>query len=142
MLPDQRGQRLGPEQGHIAVGHHHDAGHDAERFGDHADRVAGAGQSLLHDHAHAGRMPGGFGADLFPAVASHDDDALRVKLPRRSQRVPEHAATAQGMQHFRDPRFHPGALACGKDDDSDRARFAHAASLLGYRACICGFRGL
>ena len=141
VLPDQRGQRPGPEQRHIAVGHDHDAGQDAERFGHHADRVAGAGQSLLHDHAHAGHIPGGFGADLVPAVAGHDDDALRVKLARCHQRVPEHAATAQGMQHLRGPRFHSGALACGKDDDSDRARFAHAASLLGYRACICGFPG-
>jgi hypothetical protein len=76
-------------------------------------------------------MPRGLGADLLAAVPGDDDEALRIELAAASERVPEHAATAQRMQHLRDPRFHPGALACGKDYDSDRARFAHAAILLG-----------
>ena len=131
VLPDERGQRPGPEQRHVAVGHDHDARHDAESLGYHPDRVAGAGQPFLHDHAYAGHLPGGLGADLVPAVAGDDDEALWIELGRRRERMPEHAATAQRMQHLRNPRVHPGALACGKDNDSDRARFAHAASLLG-----------
>ena len=142
VLPDERGQRLRPEQGHVTVGHDDDAGQVAERFGHHADRVAGTGQPVLHDHPHAGRVPGGFGADRVPAVADDDDEALRIKAARYRQRVPEHAAPAQGMQHLRDPRFHPCALARGKDDDGDRARFAHGGKSPRIARQHLRFRGL
>jgi len=72
-------------------------------WNDRADRVAGTALPLLHHHVHVRHLPGGFGADLVPAVADDDDEALRRELARRRQRVPEHAATAQGMQHLRDP---------------------------------------
>ena len=79
----------------------------------------------LHHHPHVRGAPGRFGADLVPAVTGHHDEALRAESGRRRQRVPEHAAAAQGVQHLRDPRSHPRALARGEDDDSDRARLAH-----------------
>jgi hypothetical protein len=60
-----------------------------------------------------------------------DHQVLRIELADRRQHMPEHAATAQGMQHLRNPRSHPCTLARGEDYDGDRARFAHAASLLG-----------
>ena len=142
VLPDERGQRLRPQQGHVAVGHHDDAGQVAERFGHHADRVAGAGQPLLHHHAHAGRMPGRLGADLVPAVAGHHDQPLRAEAARRGQRVPEHAAAAQGMQHLGDPRFHPCALARGENDDSNRARFAQGGKSPRVARQHLRFRGL
>ena len=140
VLPDQRGERLGAQQRHVAVGDDDDAGQVAERLGDHADRVAGADQLVLDDDPHVRGVPGRFGAHLVPAVPDHDDEALRAELGRRRQRVPEHAATAQGMQHLRDARSHPRALARGEDDDGDRARFAHGASLLGLRAGSSGQR--
>ena len=125
VLTDQRGQRLRAQQRHVRVGDHDDAGQVAERLGHHPDRVAGAAQPVLHHHPHVRGAPGRFGADLVPAVTGHHDEALRAESGRRRQRVPEHAATAQGMQHLRDARSHPRTLARGEDDDSDRARLAH-----------------
>ena len=131
VLPDERGERLAPEQGHVAVGHQHHAGHDAEGLDHHAHRVAGAGLAVLHDDGRGRCVPHGLGTDLLPAVPGDDHHVLRIELAGRREHVPEHAATAQGMQHLGNPRFHPCALACGEDYDSDRARFAHAARLLG-----------
>ena len=93
--------------------------------------MTGAGLAVLHDDGRVRYVPRGLGADLLPAVPGDDHRALRIELAGRSEHVAEHAATAQGVQHFRNPRFHPRALARGEDYDSDRARFAHAASLLG-----------
>ena len=58
VLADQRGQRLRPQQGHVPVGHHDDAGQVTERLGHHADRVAGAALPVLHHHLHV-RAPAG-----------------------------------------------------------------------------------
>ncbi len=131
VLPGQRGERAGPEQRHVAAGHQHDAGHDAEGLDHHAHGVTGARLAVLHDDDRVRHVPGGLGPDLLPAVPGDDHRALRVELAGRREHVPEHAASAQRMQHLGNPRFHPGALACGEDYDSGRARFAHAASLLG-----------
>ena len=93
--------------------------------------MTGAALAILHDDGRVRYVPGGLGADLVPAVPGDDHHAVRIELAGRREHVPEHAAPAQGVQHLRNPRFHPCALARGEDYDSDRARFAHAASLLG-----------
>jgi len=62
---------------------------------------------------------------------------------RRRSAVPEHAAAAQGVQHlFRDPMISSACPRPREDDDSDRARWATAARLLGLgpaaRLRVCG----
>jgi hypothetical protein len=131
VLLHQGPQRLGPEQRHVAVGDDDRAGHDAEVLDHHAHRVAGTEQLLLHHQADLRGQPRGLRADLLPAVPGHHDQPVRLKFAGRRERVPEHAAPAQAVQHLGNPGFHPGALACGQDNHSDGARFAHAAGLLG-----------
>jgi hypothetical protein len=55
------------------------------------------------------------------ALVTHDDRQMHgVEAPRRGDRVAEQGATPDGVQHLGEVGLHPGAFACGQNDDGGR----------------------
>ena len=129
---DQVRQRLAAQQRRIAVGHHHDAADLAHRFQRGADRVARPLLPGLDDHARIRRVLGDVRDHLVPALARHHDEAVRVQVADDREHVPQHAATAHGVQHLRGTGLHPPALARGEDDHGCGADSTHSCGLLGW----------
>jgi hypothetical protein len=71
------------------------------------------------------------GRDLLATVPEHHDEVVGVQRRDGVDRVPEQAATADGVQDLRDGRPHPGALSRGEDDGRGGRRdgFGHGLQL-------------
>ena len=116
---DQRAQRLGADQRHVAVEHQRDAvvGQHRHRL---LHRVAGAElRHLAHEFA---LRAGERGFDGFRPVAG-DDDALRWRQRLGGgEHVGQQRLPAERVQHLRARRPHPRAFARGHDHDAERHR--------------------
>jgi hypothetical protein len=118
----QVGQRVGVEQRDVAGRDDNDT---AEIVGQRRQatqhRVAGA--ELLVLRCRVDRAPKGFGQftdrvfDAPVITAEHHHQVLRRHLGDRMQRMCQHAAAGQGVQHFRGIRAHPGAGPGRQDED-------------------------
>ena len=119
---DQVGQRVGVQQRHVAGGDHDDAGEVlGQRRQPARDGVAGAELLLLHRDvdgpAEVVRQLLGGGRHPFAVLADHHHEVLRRDLGRRVQRVGQHAAACQGVQHLGGVRAHAGTGPGGQDQD-------------------------
>ena len=119
---DQVGQRVGVQQRHVARGDHDDAVEVLGQRGQAAaDGVAGAELLFLHrDLDRAAQLVGQLGdrgRDPVAVMADHDHEMSRCHLGDRVQRVRQHAAAGQRVQHLRGVRPHAGAGPGGQDQD-------------------------
>ena len=69
--------------------------------------------------------------DLVALVADDGDDPLRLDGLHGAQHVPDHAASADGVQHLHRLGLHAGAPAGGEDDHGEVVHGAQSASDLG-----------
>jgi hypothetical protein len=119
-------QGVGGEQGHIAVGDD-DRARQVGRQGRQPalDGPAGAFDLVLvgDEAVRVAR----FDVRGHPVafVADNDLQVERVDPAGGSDRVVDQAASADHVQDLGRRRLHPGALACGEDDDRCRARVGH-----------------
>ena len=85
------------------------------------DGVAGAELLVLdRDVDGAAQLVGQLGdrgRDAVAVVAEHHDEVLRRHLGHRMQRVRQHAAAGQRVQHLRGVRAHAGTCPGGQDQD-------------------------
>ena len=65
-------------------------------------------------------------------LAQHHDQVLRRHLGDRVQRMRQHAAAGQGVQHLRGIRAHPGSGPRRQDEDR-RFALRSQQNLLGFR---------
>ncbi|GLV52642.1 hypothetical protein TBS_32060 [Thermobispora bispora] len=72
--------------------------------------------------------------DLFPAVADDDDQPFGVECAGCGEHVIDERAPTDLVEDFGGLRLHPGALACGEDEDGGRALHTHSLSSLGIAA--------
>ena len=122
MRGDQVGQRVGVEQRDVAGGDDDDA---VEVVGQRRQaaqhRMAGAELLVLRRRVdRPAEGLGQFADGLFDALviaAQHHHQVLRRHLGDRVQRVCQHAAAGQGVQHLRDVRAHPGSGTGCQDED-------------------------
>jgi hypothetical protein len=61
-------------------------------------------------------------------VTDHDGEMLGINPSCRDNRVAKKSATTDRVQDLGYGRLHPGAFACGEDDDGGRAGCSHAMS--------------
>src|SRR5450830_1032944 len=71
--------------------------------------------------------------DPVAPVPHHDGDPLRIDLACRDERMAQQGSDLQRVEDLRCLGTHPGARACGKDDDGGGARCAHELRLPGGR---------
>ena len=140
MLGQQRGERVGAQQRHVAVGDEDGAG-DAGRQGVEpaAHRVAGAELLLLDgDGDGTGQLVAERGdglPNLVATVAENHDEVLGVQLRHGVHRVAQQAASPDRVEDLGDGRAHPGALARGENERGAGPRaVGHADQLPGSTA--------
>jgi hypothetical protein len=110
-------QRLGPDEGRIAVKDDRVAARPFERGGRGEDGVGGALLLLLHGDGDAvvGLVRGvGHG---FGPVAHDEDGALGLEHRAGGQRMDEHRRVADLVQDLGAVRQHPRALSCRQHDE-------------------------
>ncbi|GAA4234498.1 hypothetical protein GCM10023075_53190 [Streptosporangium album] len=88
----------------------------------------------LHDGLGIGAGPRQMGVDPLSFVTYDNNEPLGSETSSGGEHVVDQGTAAQLMQDFRCFRLHPGALACGKDDDGGRARHTHGRGSLGIAA--------
>jgi len=103
-------QRLGPDQGHIAIQHQGRSGFRQERYGEH-DGMAGSELRILQHPGQIGDIDGG--ANHLAAVPINDAQLLRSKAARRVDHVREERLTGERMQNLRQIGVHALALPGG-----------------------------
>ena len=111
---DQSGEGVGVEQRDVTGGDHHHAIEVGGQCRQPAQRgMTGAQLLLLHRHldraAEVGRKFADHRRDALAILAEYDDQVLRGEFRDRVQRVREHAAPAERVQHLGVIRAHPGA---------------------------------
>ena len=118
----QFGQGRGVEQRYVPRGHDDDPGEVLGQRAEPADHGVTCAQLLfLHGNLHvAVQVPAdveGGGRHAFP-VAAHDDHEMPWRhLRHRVQRMGQHAAPGQGVQHLGSVGLHPGARSCSENQD-------------------------
>ena len=91
--------------------------------------MAGAELLGLLDDAEVLVDRAGRGGDRLAAVAGDEDGALGLEAAGGGERVGDQRRAGERVQHLRQVRVHPGALAGGEHDDGGR----HAGGLLARR---------
>jgi hypothetical protein len=119
---DQVGQRVGVEQRNVAGRHDDDAGEVSGQRRQSAQRgVTGTKLLVLHRHLdraaqRSGQIADGLLDEL--AIAAHHHHQVKWgHLGDRVQRVRQHAAPGEGVQHLRGARAHPGTGPGRQDED-------------------------
>nr|BFF01217.1 hypothetical protein GCM10020241_28920 [Streptoalloteichus tenebrarius] len=126
MLGEQGAQRVGVEQGHVAVADDDGAGQvGGQRVEGAAHGVPGPVLLLLDGGAQLAAEPGAQpvevrGHGLAP-VPHHHDQVRRVDAGGGPDRVLHEGAAGDRVQHLGGGRAHPGALARGQDHGGHRA---------------------
>ena len=132
---EQRLQRLGSDQRHVAVEHQHQVavGHARQRL---LHCMPGAKLLALQHPAQGRRAHRGTYA--FAAVAVDDMDERRLECARGVEHMREQRVAGERLQHLRQVGAHPLALARGEDDYGKRPGFGglsrHAGANLTQRA--------
>jgi len=134
---DQPGNRLGLQERGIAV-EHDDIGdigeHRLERRTRGSDRVAGAARLILHDRPCRRNRLG----DGIHAAAEHHHRLGRAERRQRRQHMAQHRPPGDLVQRLWGGRPHPGPLAGGEDDGSERRvhrRLAMTDARTGQKGC-------
>ena len=134
---EQRGQRAGIQQRHIAGEDDHrpvEPGAGLVQCREPAlHRPAGARDLVLVRDHRVGVELTHVRRHLLPFVPHHDGDPLGAQVPRRGEHVAEEAAAADPVQHLRGRGSHPRPLAGGENDHCCRWRQAHAIHCSGHR---------
>ena len=109
-MGDQRRQRVGANEGRVAIQHHDLARETLQQRQGLGDRVAGAKLFGLQRHLRLGvELAHGLRHRL-GAVARDHHDPVGVEAAARGQRVANQRHTAQPVQHLRQVGLHPAAL--------------------------------
>ena len=134
---EQRAQRAGVQQRHVAVGHHYRTGHGVgSESSAQANRVAGAQLFFLDGqqggaaqfHGKAGQVV----ADLIATVPGHYDQVFRGERRCGVHRVPGAAGAHRYLvQHLQRGAAHPTALAGGEHHYGGRVRCRRPTLFLG-----------
>jgi hypothetical protein len=137
---DELGESVGVHQRHVGRGDHHGSrevgGQRGERAG---DGVSGAPRVVLDGSVDGPtevlRELGDGRSDAFPVGADHDDQVLRRDLGDRVQRVGQHAAARDRVQHFGQVRPHPSARSRGQHQNGRVGCHRHSHLSIGHH---CG----
>ena len=120
-------QRLGSDEGRVAVEDENVAVEAVERGQGHENRVAGAELRLLSDRDGVLVDVADGPVDGLGAMAGDDDAAIGVEAVGGGHRVLDERRAGQPVEHLRQVRPHAASLAGGEQDRGDR----HGGGLLG-----------
>ena len=126
VVVEQLTDRLGGQERHVAIRDQHGAlGSRAQRLERHLDGVAGSALVLLHGQHDLWIDLGDRRRHLVAVVPDDGHGASDAGLADGDQRVRDHAAPGQLVEHLGALRSHPRARARGEDDGGDL--FAHSS---------------
>ena len=126
MVVEQLTDRLGGQERHVAIRDQHGAfGSRAQRLERDLDGVAGSALVLLHGQHDLWIDLGDRRRHLVAVVPDDGHGARDAGLADGDQRVRDHAAPGQLVEHLGALRSHPRARARGEDDGGDL--FAHSS---------------
>ena len=126
MRLDERGDRLRPQRGHVAVEDEHVAVEIGERLARAADRVARAARLLLHGDLDAV-------VELARRRRGDDDDPLDARAARGLDDPVDHPPAEQRMEVLRRRALHARADPSGHHDCCERLRHVRCKSGWGAR---------
>ena len=119
-------EALALQQRRVAGGHDHRAVRRTARLDGHPDRAARAIEGLLDRQHGVGDQRPDVRADLLALVADHGHHPVRLEGLHGRQDVPDHAPSADVVQHLDRLGLHPRAAPGREDDDGQLISITHA----------------